>query len=240
MRIVRVAIVLVFASAALEALEVARLFEAFAQGAAQVLRIELPAGNIRILESRDRSVDAELVLNCVGQICPCREVAERIQFGSAGFEDIQLLTLDLPDSYEKRVESFRTNGLTSIADTKWGRPTTEVKQRGRGKRTGWKLSANLQVSLPSYERLEVALGDGNLILEHLQGSVRIRVHSGSVQLGARRSAVGSIEVEVKNGRARLSGAGPGDIAGKKIHWQGPGHDALEIEVVRGSVVVALD
>lgn len=241
MKILRIAIVLGLASGALEALEVSRLFESFSRGDAQVLRIESPAGDIRIRESRDRTVDGELVLSCAGQIGPCREVAEKIRFGSAGFGAIQLLSFDLPEPYEKRLKSFRTNGVTNITDTKWDKSTAETKQRARGRaRTSWKLSAELQVAVPPYERFELALGDGNLLLERLQGAALIRVHSGSVQLSASRSAVGSVDIQVKNGRARLSGAGPGVVAGKRIQWQGPGKDALEIDVVRGVVVVTLN
>ncbi|MFQ5527683.1 MAG: hypothetical protein ACE5GX_15655 [Thermoanaerobaculia bacterium] len=240
MRVLPIVLAFALASTAVEAGEVKRLFSAFAQGDARVLRIELPTGDLKVSKSSDRSVDGELVLSCTGLIDPCEAMADSIRFGWGESEGTQILSFDGPGSYEKRVGNFRADDTTTITDTKWGKSATKSKKRGRRSGTsGWTLSARLEVTVPTYDRLEVVLADGDLVLHDVEGACRVSVLSGTVRIDAPRSSVGRIAIKVKKGKAYLQGAEFRPIAGDKIRWQGPGEHDVRVDVGRGTVAVAL-
>lgn len=223
------------------ALEVEHLYKPFARGDARTLRVEVPVGELTLERHRNRSLDVELMLDCSGKLAPCRERAEMVRLDSKHEGAVQVLGFSGPDRYGKRTRVWFSWSSVAWRTNREGKKVLKTKSNSIAT-LGWKLSADLDVSYPDYDALEVFLGEGSVTASKLRSDTKIQVGKGEVLLKISRLDVKSVTMEVgRKASARLMVAGQRALKGRKIEWaEGEGKVEIVVHLDRGSAIVQVN
>ncbi len=218
--------------------EVERQFKPIPRGEAKALRIEIPAGEVELTPSAGSELLAELVLDCIGKLEPCEKNARAIRIASKREGETQAVGLTQPDRYGKKTRTWFvwSRGWSFETPTK-----KRVEGRSRFLKTyGWTLSARLVLRCPSYESVEVLLGEGALSAAGVTSPLSVRLLKGTVSLSAPADSVRSVHIDIGRGSGVLKPLTGRALRAKTIDWaDGTGSNDLSVQIDKGAATVSL-
>ena len=84
------------ASMAVEAAEIRRITRPYAVGDSEILELRLPVGAVELIPYDGKSIEVDMVLDCIGSLYGCRDSAKELRLSSELLENRVVLELRWP------------------------------------------------------------------------------------------------------------------------------------------------
>lgn len=217
-------------------LEVFRMNRPVTVADGATFRLEVPHGSVTMQPASVDAVELEIVAHCAGTLAPCRDDARALDLVQERDGDQVVVGITGPESY----------GYAGPWHARFFRPlaASGCGQRYRGTPSklatgGWRLDLDIVVRYPRRTRVELLIGEGEAVLERLDGDVSVTVGEGHARIKAPKRLVSEVDLRAKRGGVQLTGVERTAVKGRTVQWGGEGDHRVSAEVHRGDIVVQL-